>query len=116
MATPDEVQTREALARVEREGREPGLGRVIWHELDLKDPRTAKASAESFMQKEDRLDILSQFPITSHDFLTCRSVNDAAQLVSHSVMFLVTYSILRITDLGKPQLNADGIQTNMAIK
>ena len=70
MATPDEAQTREALERVEREGHEPGLGQFIWHELDLKDPQTAKASAESFKQKEDRLDILSQFPITSHDSLT----------------------------------------------
>jgi len=30
----------------------------VWHELDLKDPRTAKASAQSFMEKESRLDIL----------------------------------------------------------
>lgn len=59
MATPDQDQTKEALDRVEREGREPGLGEVIWHELDLKDPRTAKSSAQSFMEKESRLDILS---------------------------------------------------------
>ncbi|KAF8802140.1 NAD(P)-binding protein [Phlegmacium glaucopus] len=58
MTVPDEDQTKEALARVEREGREPGLGEVVWHELDLKDPRTAKASAQSFMEKEGRLDIL----------------------------------------------------------
>jgi hypothetical protein len=58
MACPDQDQTKEALERVER-GREPGLGEVVWHELDLKDPRTAKASALSFMEKESRLDILS---------------------------------------------------------
>jgi len=58
MAVPDQDLTKEALERVEREGREPGLGEVIWHELDLKDPRTAKASALSFMEKESRLDIL----------------------------------------------------------
>jgi NAD(P)-dependent dehydrogenase (short-subunit alcohol dehydrogenase family) len=58
MAVPDENQTKEALERVEREGREPGLGEVVWHELDLKDPRSAKASAHSFMEKESRLDIL----------------------------------------------------------
>jgi len=58
MAAPDRDHTKEALERVEREGREPGLGEVIWHELDLKDPRTAKASAQSFMEKENRLDIL----------------------------------------------------------
>jgi len=58
MASPDQDRTKEALERVEREGREPGLGEVVWHELDLKDPRTAKASAQSFLEKETRLDIL----------------------------------------------------------
>lgn len=59
MAAPDEDRTKEALERVEKEGREPGLGEVVWHELDLKDPRTAKASAQKFMERESRLDILS---------------------------------------------------------
>ena len=60
MAVPDEDRTKEALERVEKEGRELGLGEVVWHELDLKDPRTAKASAQKFMEKERRLDILSR--------------------------------------------------------
>jgi hypothetical protein len=59
MVTPNEDRMKEALERVEKEGREPGLGEVVWLELDLKDPRTAKASAQSFMGKESRLDILS---------------------------------------------------------
>lgn len=58
MAVPDEEQTKQALERVKMEGCEPGLGEVIWHELDLKDPRGAKSSAERFMEKETRLDIL----------------------------------------------------------
>ncbi|PBL04007.1 hypothetical protein ARMGADRAFT_1004681 [Armillaria gallica] len=66
MAVPDEDMTRKALERVEKEGREPGLGEVVWHELDLKDPRTAKESAERFIYRESRLDIL---------------INNAAQLV-----------------------------------
>ena len=61
MTVPDEPRTREALDRVEREGREPGMGEVIWHKLDLKDPREAKASAEAFLALEDRLDILSTY-------------------------------------------------------
>jgi NADP-dependent 3-hydroxy acid dehydrogenase YdfG len=60
MAVPNEDRTKQALERVEREGREPGLGEVLWHELDLKDPRDAKASAERFMEREQRLDILSK--------------------------------------------------------
>ncbi|KAF8076822.1 hypothetical protein FPV67DRAFT_1406871 [Lyophyllum atratum] len=63
MATPNEERSKAALERVENEGREPGLGEVIWHELDLEDPRNAKASAERFMEKEKRLDVLSSpFP------------------------------------------------------
>ncbi|KAF5363160.1 hypothetical protein D9758_008347 [Tetrapyrgos nigripes] len=84
MAVPDEERTSEALECVEKEGREPGCGEVIWHELDLKDPRTAKSSALRFMEKEEKLDVL---------------INNAAL----------------ISDNGKPQLNADGVQDNMAI-
>ncbi|KAJ6487650.1 hypothetical protein C8R45DRAFT_993950 [Mycena sanguinolenta] len=58
MATPDGERTQEALKRVEQEGREPGLGQVVWHELDLSDPRSAKASAERFMARETKLDVL----------------------------------------------------------
>ena len=60
-ATPDEERTQEALKRVEQEGREPGLGQVVcqWHEPDFSDPRSAKASAERFMARETKLDVLS---------------------------------------------------------
>ncbi|KAI5981529.1 hypothetical protein EDD15DRAFT_2332152 [Pisolithus albus] len=36
-----------------------GLERVVWLELDLSDPRNAKTAAQEFMNKENRLDILS---------------------------------------------------------
>ncbi|KAF9552349.1 NAD(P)-binding protein [Agrocybe pediades] len=58
MAAPDNELVKEALERIEKEGREPGLGEVTWHELDLTDPRRAKASAEQFTAREARLDIL----------------------------------------------------------
>lgn len=61
MAAPDDEKVKEALERVEKEGREPGLGEVIWWELDLSDPRGAKSSAEKFLEKETRLDILSEY-------------------------------------------------------
>ncbi|KAK0480373.1 hypothetical protein IW261DRAFT_1419566 [Armillaria novae-zelandiae] len=79
-SVPDDDTTRQALERVVKEGCGPGLGKVIWHELDLKYPRIAKESAEHFYSRESRLDILSL-----------------------------------ITDLANPQVNADGIQINMAI-
>ncbi|KAK0204517.1 NAD-P-binding protein [Desarmillaria ectypa] len=58
MAARDEARAKEAIDRLDKEGREPGLGEVIWHELDLKDPRSAKESAERFIAREKRLDIL----------------------------------------------------------
>ncbi|KAJ3839062.1 hypothetical protein F5878DRAFT_536321, partial [Lentinula raphanica] len=58
MAAPDEKMTRDALMRVEKEGRGPGCGEVLWLELDLKDPRNAKQSAERFIAQESRLDVL----------------------------------------------------------
>ncbi|KAJ3820106.1 hypothetical protein F5880DRAFT_1488602, partial [Lentinula raphanica] len=60
MAAPDEKMTRDALMRVEKEGRGPGCGEVLWLELDLKDPRNAKQSAERFIAQESRLDVLSK--------------------------------------------------------
>ncbi|PBL03997.1 NAD(P)-binding protein, partial [Armillaria gallica] len=58
MAARDEARAKEAVDRLDKEGREPGFGEVIWHELDLKDPRSAKESAERFIAREKRLDIL----------------------------------------------------------
>ena len=35
-------------------------GQALFHQLDLTDPKDAKQSAEEFMQKEERLDVLSE--------------------------------------------------------
>lgn len=83
MAAPDEDRTKEALERVEREGREPGLGEVLWHELDLSEPHSAKASAERFIAKETQLDILSSLVSSLINYITSthrhsRLVNNAA--------------------------------------
>ncbi|KAK0470111.1 uncharacterized protein EV420DRAFT_1223901, partial [Desarmillaria tabescens] len=58
MAVRDSGRAKEAMERLEKEGRGPGFGEVIWHDLDLKDPRSAKESAERFIARESRLDIL----------------------------------------------------------
>ena len=55
--------------------REPGLGEVVWHELDLEDPRTFKTS---FMEKEVRLDILSKFLLLPFTEYSNHLVNNAA--------------------------------------
>lgn len=47
------------LARLEREGLGPGNGKAVFHELKLDHPTDVKASAEWFVQREGRLDLLS---------------------------------------------------------
>lgn len=42
MTARDETRTKEDIDRFNEEGCEPGLGEVIWHELDLKELRSAK--------------------------------------------------------------------------
>ncbi|KAK0218392.1 hypothetical protein EDD85DRAFT_867506, partial [Armillaria nabsnona] len=62
MAARDKNRANAAIERLNEEGREPGLREVIWHELDLKDPRSEKESAEHFIARERKLDILGSSP------------------------------------------------------
>ena len=52
-----------ALARLDAEGLAPGNGKVHWLNLDLSHPRGAVDSAKAFMEKEERLDILSTYSV-----------------------------------------------------
>ncbi|PFH46797.1 hypothetical protein AMATHDRAFT_43362 [Amanita thiersii Skay4041] len=47
-----------AIERLKKAGLGPGNGEIIWHKLDLSDPRDAKKSGEEFLKRESRLDIL----------------------------------------------------------
>ncbi|KAF9442867.1 NAD(P)-binding protein [Macrolepiota fuliginosa MF-IS2] len=62
LATRNEQGTKEAIERLEKEG--IGEGSLHWLKLDLEDPRSAKNSAEEFLKKEDRLDILATVGLT----------------------------------------------------
>ncbi|KLO08438.1 NAD-binding protein [Schizopora paradoxa] len=59
LAARSEEKAKACLKRIEDEGHEKGTAE--WHHLDLADPALAKASAEEFLKKEERLDILSAF-------------------------------------------------------
>ena len=48
------------MARLHSEGLAPGNGEVVWLELDLSYPRKVKQSAEDFLGKESRLDMLGE--------------------------------------------------------
>jgi Short-chain dehydrogenases of various substrate specificities len=58
LAARDESRATEAIARLESEGLGPGNGDVIWLQLDLVNPRTAKMAAMDFLTRETRLDVL----------------------------------------------------------
>ena len=54
-----EEKGRQALEELKADG--TGSGEVIWFSCSLNTPAEAKAAAESFLQKENRLDILGAF-------------------------------------------------------
>ncbi|KAJ3504852.1 hypothetical protein NMY22_g17784 [Coprinellus aureogranulatus] len=60
LAARDEGRAKDAIKRLNDEGlgKEGSGSEVIWHKLDLSDPAKVKISAEEFMKREDRLDVL----------------------------------------------------------
>ncbi|KAL4242751.1 NAD(P)-binding domain superfamily protein [Abortiporus biennis] len=67
MAARSEEKAKAAIEKLNKEGLGPGNGEIVWLELDLSDPRKAKKAAETFLEKEKRLDCL---------------VNNAAMLIT----------------------------------
>ncbi|KAJ3868031.1 hypothetical protein EV359DRAFT_70823 [Lentinula novae-zelandiae] len=58
MAARNEGKALQAIEKLNHEGLQPGNGKVKWLKLDLSDPREAKRAAQTFMEKEKRLDVL----------------------------------------------------------
>ncbi|KDQ54409.1 hypothetical protein JAAARDRAFT_135807 [Jaapia argillacea MUCL 33604] len=58
LAARNEGRATAAISRLQTEGLGPGNGEILWLKLDLSDPRVAKQSAEDFMKRESRLDVL----------------------------------------------------------
>lgn len=69
MGARNESKATGAIKQLETEGL--GNGEVVWLKLDLSDPRDAKKSAEEFLQREKRLDVLSESTIV---VLVCMSL------------------------------------------
>ncbi|OCB88175.1 NAD-binding protein [Sanghuangporus baumii] len=58
LAAKSESKATATIYRLEAEGLGPGNGKAIWHKLDLDNPHDVKRSAEEFLARESRLDIL----------------------------------------------------------
>jgi len=67
LGSRNEARGQAAVAEVERElamavsgNNQPTPGKVIYQNCELSSPSLAKASAEQFLQREGRLDVLSE--------------------------------------------------------
>ncbi|PCH44941.1 NAD(P)-binding protein [Wolfiporia cocos MD-104 SS10] len=67
VAARDQPRADKAIERLRASGLGPGNGNIEYLYLDLDDPRTAKKSAEDFMQKEERLDVLGELNVCRRD-------------------------------------------------
>ncbi|TDL29018.1 NAD-P-binding protein [Rickenella mellea] len=95
LAARNESRATGALFRLDAEGRGPGNGDVVWLKLDLSDPRAAKQSAEVFLQKEQRLDILiNNAAIMSSPFQMNAVGIQETMVVNHFSPFIFTRTLL----------------------
>lgn len=60
LAARNEKKAQDCIKKIEDKLGESAKGKAIFHHLDLADPKDAKESAENFMQRVQRLDILSE--------------------------------------------------------
>lgn len=58
IAARSEEKAEHAIGRMEGEGMGEYKGELVWLPIDLMDPHKAKAAAEWFVKRENRLDIL----------------------------------------------------------
>ncbi|KAI0319834.1 NAD-P-binding protein [Amylostereum chailletii] len=95
LAARSEEKAMAAIERVKAEGLGETPGDIVWLKFDLSDPRKAKASAESFLNKEDRLDILvnNAAKLMSSYGQTADGFSDS-MVINHISPFLFTNTLL----------------------
>ena len=59
LAARNEEKASACIKKIEDKVGESAKGRVIYHNVDLASPKGAKESAKKFIERVDRLDILS---------------------------------------------------------
>ncbi|KAK7056071.1 NAD-binding protein [Favolaschia claudopus] len=87
MATRNESRAKEAIQRMKSEG--IGAGSVEWLHLDLSDPRSAARAVQTFLAKEQRLDLLinnaavgaGPFKLTSDGLLDIMVTNHISHVI-----------------------------------
>ncbi|KAF8632873.1 hypothetical protein AX17_004721 [Amanita inopinata Kibby_2008] len=95
LAARDEKRATDAIQTLKSEGLAPGNGEVIWHKLDLSDPRDVKKSAEEFLKLESRLDILiNNAALISAPFEKTSDGVSVVVTVNHIGPFVFTRTLL----------------------
>ncbi|KAI0951766.1 hypothetical protein AcV7_007770 [Taiwanofungus camphoratus] len=108
MSARSEERAKAAIRRLHAAGLGPGNGEVIWLDLDLNDPHKAKKAAETFMSKEETLDVLINcacllmVPYTK----TYYGVQDVV-MVNYIGHFVFTQTLLPILKRTAQQPNSD---------
>jgi len=115
MAARNEEKAKAALARLQSEGLAPGNGEVKWLYLDLSDAKIAKKSAETFMEQEERLDVLinnaSLLLVDYHK--THYGIQDIV-MVNYLSAFVFTQTLLPLLKRTAQEPNSDVRIVNVA--
>ncbi|KZS97413.1 NAD-binding protein [Sistotremastrum niveocremeum HHB9708] len=95
MGARNESKATGAIAQLESPSLQIANGRVIYHHLDLSDPRLAKKSAEAFKARETRLDVLINNAASMSDPYEIRK-DGVQQIVvtNHISPFVLTNELL----------------------
>ncbi|KAF7977327.1 hypothetical protein HWV62_4103 [Athelia sp. TMB] len=89
-----EAKAAAAIQKMHDEGLGNRPGEVVWLELDLADPRQAKAAAERVLAREQRLDILINNAGIATEFKATADGLSENMLVNHLSPFLFTNTLL----------------------
>ncbi|EMD32268.1 hypothetical protein CERSUDRAFT_99659 [Gelatoporia subvermispora B] len=90
-----EERGKAAVERLKSEGLGPENGEVIFHPLDLSDPRKAKESGELFIQVETRLDgLILNAALTMAPYLKSVDGVQDVMMVNHFSHFVLTRTLL----------------------
>ncbi|KAL5520005.1 hypothetical protein ACEPAG_1665 [Sanghuangporus baumii] len=90
-------------------------GEVLFHQLDLSDPKEAKSSAEAFMQREERLDVLINCAAVILDEFTLGANGmQNTMVINYFSPFVFTFTLLPLLKKTATEPNADARIVNVA--
>ncbi|KAJ3936193.1 MAG: hypothetical protein NXY57DRAFT_957492 [Lentinula lateritia] len=115
MAARNEGKALQAIEKLNHEGLQPGNGKVKWLKLDLSDPREAKRAAETFMEKEKRLDVLvNNAGVLSGPFEKNADGLSTIVVVNYLSPFVFTRTLIPLLTSTATEVNSDVRIVNLA--